>query len=238
MRTKRSAVLWIVVGFVAGIAAVVSCGNTALVIAQQDMGGSCAGSCTVSGPIAIQQPVNVQVQQPVAITASSPLQVSLSDPNPVPVSVSAPNPLPVSVPNPLPVSGSVTASGTVAVSSIASPVSIAGPVDVNVQAQALTVTQPVKTITADTDKNQLQGGSAGAGVTPFVKGPFVITDLTNSPGNSANVSIGAAATCPGNLMTINVQSPGIHGTRIFVPAGGVACDDGGNPIQWSGFVPY
>ena len=222
---KRVAVLWIVVGFIGGVAAVMSCNNTALVLADQDMGGTCGAACTISGPItvsSVEQPVNVQVQQPVAVTASQPLPVSLSDPNPVPVSVSAPNPLPV--------------SGTVAVSSIASPVSIAGPVDVNVQAQSLTVTQPVKTITADTDKNQLQSGQFGSN-TP-VKGPLVLTDVIGSGG--FQIQVGTGSTCPPTTVSFTTTSqPATSGMRIFIPSGSVGClTSGGGQTAWMGFIPY
>jgi hypothetical protein len=141
----------------------------------------------------------------------------------LPVNVTAPNPLPV--------------SGTVAVS---------GPVDVNVQAQALTVTQPVKVVTADNDPNQLSGGTIGTNTLLGV-GPYVITDVfpANNGGN-VQVQIGMGATCAALTTTSfsfnwgggGNNPPPFHG-RLLVPTGSIACattSSGG--AFWSGFKPY
>jgi hypothetical protein len=121
------------------------------------------------------------------------------------------------------------------VSSIASPVSIAGPIDVNVQAQSLTVTQPVKTLTADTDKNQLQSGQIASN-TP-IKGPLVLTDVV---GGGFQLQVGTGTTCPPTTVSFSTSGQNqTSGMRIFIPSGSVCCISGISGLAaWMGFIPY
>jgi hypothetical protein len=121
-------------------------------------------------------------------------------------------------------------------------------VDVNVQAQALTVTQPVKVVAAADDPNQLSSGVIGTNTLLGV-GPYVITDVVPSVNQgSVTVQIGPGATCAAltaptfswNFLSggNNAPTPAFHG-RIAVPTGSIACatvTSGG--AFWTGFKPY
>src|SRR5207249_1657156 len=136
----------------------------------------------------------------------------------------------------------------IAVSAIADPVKIAGPVDVNVSGVKLDLSS-TKFVSADTDIKQLVAGPGynnAMPAKPMVAGPFVITDV--SMGNGGGIlTVGVDNSCPVVKadMTINMNAPNgfglqIHGARIPVPTGSVACVSGqGNLDSWfSGFKPY
>jgi hypothetical protein len=208
MSRKIDRFLSVGVGVIGGIALVVSCGDRMKHLSAQED----MSSPNCGGSCSVSGPISISsVQQPVTVTAEKPIPVS----------------------GDVRVSGTVGVSGSVAVSGIASAISVAG---------------PLKVITADSDANQLRniffGGTATAALTLLVKGPFVITDLQmdENSQDSANVFIGVGVDCSSSLSMprrFGVSSPRTqHSGRIVVPAGYVACGNGGAPAMLSGFVPY
>jgi hypothetical protein len=96
------------------------------------------------------------------------------------------------------------------------------------------VTQPVKTITADTDRNQLQAGQV---ISPWtvLKGPFVLTDVIGG----VQLTVGTGTTCPPTTTSFTSGQGATSGMRIIIPTGSVGClqPTSGQPA-WAGFIPY
>jgi len=245
---KMRSSVQVLAGVAAGVAFAVSCDSLSTTSAE-DMAmspsGNCSGTCTVSGTVDVSGKVAVSsIEQPVTIAQPVEVKGAISVDNEVSVaSINAPVVV-QSVTNPVTVA-SVT--NAIAVSGIATPVTIAGPIDVNVQAQALTVTQPMKTLSADTDANQLVGGQVNGADQLIATGPVVISDIV--PWNSSTIAlrIGVGSTCPlagaAKFDMTFVSGPSVNGSvsgaRIFVAAGSVACGSTNNgPTMWSGWRPY
>lgn len=110
----------------------------------------------------------------------------------------------------------------------------------------------MKTLTNDTDIAQLQSGTISTpGASALItQGPFVLTDVMVSGiiDNQNTVDIGTGTTCPVTVGAPTISfivygSTPMHGGRIVVPAGSVACisavgTDTVNGTVWSGFKPY
>jgi hypothetical protein len=112
----------------------------------------------------------------------------------------------------------------------------------------ITIAGKPKVVTAETDLAQFQTGHAsglpatspgsGPNPGPVVSGPFIITDIGTNGTGTIDISYGS---CSGAAIAAwSFPLTGIHGARIPVPAGYVACVlmDNGGGISWSGFTPY
>ncbi len=210
-RVKRWSNL--VVGMVAGIALVISCGDHMrpgdATSPPSDMSSpASAGSCcTIDGPIAIQQPV--------AVTAAADgLAVSGT------VAVSG-------------IGSAVNIAGPVDVN-VASPVSIAGPIKTITAETDAHQLQSGSVFPAAFAWALLAKG-------PFVLTDAALQYTTSSAAPQIAVvsgtDCGSAATSTFQ-MAFNATTP-LHGGRIFVPSGSVLCaTTSGNTIIWSGYATY
>jgi hypothetical protein len=103
----------------------------------------------------------------------------------------------------------------------------------------VTIAGTVKTISADTDFNQLSTVQSNFGL--LATGPFVITDVIVNGGNPSHVDIGPGPNCPQpfSLNTLSlILTTSISGARIVVPSGQVACTSSFSETTISGFRPY